>query len=148
MWCILIPQGFCSSNFFELARFCKAIRGFQVYLIGRPFVVDTNNRAVLAMFQTPNSSSFVRHHLVELQYLVLHPVQVQPPIVGHENFLVDVLSRHHYLAQRKRVLPAQAKPPTLPEVVPTSEQTQKLQIQPIEEDHGKEKWHDQLMQEE
>lgn len=52
------------------------------------------------MLNAHNHSPFVIRHLEELQDLFLHPVQVKP-IAGQANYLVDVLSRHKFLTQRK-----------------------------------------------
>lgn len=37
IWSILNPYGYCSSNYSELAGFCKAIKEFQIYLIDQIF---------------------------------------------------------------------------------------------------------------
>lgn len=66
IWSRLNPQDYRRSNYSELAGFCKAVKGFQLYLINQTFTVYTDNRSVLAMVNAKNHSPFVMRHLAEL----------------------------------------------------------------------------------
>lgn len=94
-------KSFSSSCYAELAGFCKAILAFQCYLINQPFIVYTDNRAVIAAFTAQNHTPFVLRNLHALQQSFCYPLQVAH-IAGKENILADMLSRHAYLTKRKR----------------------------------------------
>lgn len=100
LWSQGNTKSFSSSCYAELAGFCKAILAFQCYLINQPFIVYTDNRAVIAAFTAQNRTPFVLRNLHALQQSFCYPLQVAH-IAGKENILADMLSRHVYLTKRK-----------------------------------------------
>lgn len=101
MWSAINRRPHASSSDSEITGLSRALNAFKPYLIGYPFTVLTDNRAVLSALNPENQSDVIKRHLDTIQYWFGSRCSIKH-IAGVSNQLADLLSRSCYLARRSQ----------------------------------------------
>ena len=99
MWSAFNARPHASSAESEITGLSRALQAFKPYLLGVPFEVLTDNRAVLSALTPTDQSDVMKSHLDVIQYWFGSRCTIRH-LPGAANQLADLLSRSAYLSQR------------------------------------------------
>ena len=100
MWSALNKRPHASSAESEITGLVQALLALKPYLVGVPFTVMTDNRAVISSLNPDNQSDIVKRQLDVIQYWFGDQCRIQH-VPGANNHLADLLSRARYLSLRR-----------------------------------------------